>query len=202
MAESESGGHGRRMILLGSPSTQSHPGEATAADVVETIAGHVKWFDVAKGYGFIVPEQGGNDVLVHVTILKRDGFFAISEGARMVVEAVRRTRGYQALRVVSLDNSVAVHPAEAAPARTHVQVSPAGGFELLTVKWFNRLRGFGFASKGDNEPDVFVHMETLRRFGIAELQPGDQILVRYGPGPKGLMAAEIRLPQTDQPSSH
>ncbi len=127
MAESESGGHGRRMILLGSPSTQSHPGEATATDVVETIAGHVKWFDVAKGYGFIVPEQGGNDVLVHVTILKRDGFFAISEGARMVVEAVRRTRGYQALRVVSLDNSVAVHPAEAAPARTHVQVSrPAG----------------------------------------------------------------------------
>lgn len=168
------------------------PADVRAETGIEVI-GRVKWFDVSKGYGFIVPEAGGADILLHVTILKRDGFNTIAEGARIVVEAAPRGRGLQALRVISLDTSVALHPAEMPPARTHVSVTPTSGMERLVVKWFNRLRGFGFASKGEGEPDVFIHMETLRRFGIAELQPGDVIFVRFGPGPKGLMAAEIRL---------
>jgi cold shock protein len=202
MSEEVGEGRGKRLIMLGTPDVNLSDDALTSTDLPEIIAGSVKWFDVAKGYGFMVPENGGGDILVHVTILKRDGFYAISEGARIVVEAVRRPRGYQALKVVSLDNSVSVHPSEQPAARTHVSVAPSGGFELLTVKWFNRLRGFGFASKGEGEPDVFVHMETLRRYGIAELQPGDQLLVRFGPGPKGLMAAEVRLIEGGIPSSH
>ena len=66
------------------------------------------------------------------------------------------------------------------------------GFESVRVKWFNRLRGFGFLTRGEGTPDIFVHMETLRRYGLAELRPGQTVLVRFGPGPKGMMAAEVR----------
>jgi CspA family cold shock protein len=168
----------------------------------QEVVGRIKWFDVAKGFGFVVPDDGGADILLHVTVLKRDGYTAISEGARIVLEAVHRPRGLQALRVVSLDNSVAIHPAELPPARTNVQVSPTSGMERMVVKWFNRLRGFGFVTAGEGQPDVFVHMETLRRYGIAELVPGSIVYVRYGPGPKGLMAAEIRIADSDMPAAH
>lgn len=175
-----------RVMRLDGPSHQP-------SEVAIEIAGYVKWFDVSKGYGFVVPETGGADVLLHVTILKRDGFNTIAEGARIVLEVVEKQRGRQAVRVLSIDTAAARHPSEMPLARTNVTVAPTSGLERMVVKWFNRLRGFGFVSKGEGAPDVFVHMETLRRYGLVELVPGQTVLVRYGPGPKGLMAAEIRL---------
>jgi len=173
-----------------------------ASEIPVEITGFVKWFDVSKGYGFVVPEAGGQDILLHVTILKRDGFNTIAEGARIVLEAIEKSRGRQAVRVLSIDTSAGRHPSEMPMARTNVSVAPTSGLERMVVKWFNRLRGFGFVSKGEGAPDVFVHMETLRRYGLVELIPGQTVLVRYGPGPKGLMAAEIRLEDGAVASSH
>ena len=170
-------------------------GAGAVSETPVEIVGYVKWFDVSKGYGFVVPESGGSDILLHVTILKRDGFNAIAEGARIALEAIEKQRGRQAVRVLSIDTSVAPHPSELPLPRTNVSVTATSGLERMVVKWFNRLRGFGFVSKGEGAPDVFVHMETLRRYGLVELIPGQTVLVRYGPGPKGLMAAEIHLEQ-------
>ena len=174
--------------------------EEAPLDLIE-VSGSIKWFDVAKGYGFVVPDGGGNDILLHVTILRRDGFQTAPEGARIVCEALNRSKGMQVFRVVSLDESTATHPA-LHPARTHVQVVPTSGYEIAIVKWFNRVRGFGFLTRGQGTEDIFVHMETLRKFGLAELKPGDSLLVRFGPGSKGLMAAEVRPLETTLPSSH
>ena len=167
-------------------------GEAT--NLVE-VAGVIKWFDASKGYGFIVPDNGWPDVLLHVTVLRRDGYQTAYEGARVICECVQRAKGYQAFRVVSMDESTAIHPAQMLPPRTHVTVTPTSGLERAQVKWFNRLRGFGFLTCGEGTPDIFVHMETLRRFGMTELRPGQYVLVRFGPGSKGMMAAEIH-PET------
>lgn len=176
-------------------------GSGAELDLVE-VSGRIKWFDVAKGFGFIVPDNGMPDVLLHVTCLRRDGYQTANEGAQIVVEAVHRPRGLQAFRIVSLDDSTALHPSELPLARTHVSVTPTSGLEPAIVKWFNRLRGFGFLSRGEGTPDIFVHMETLRRYGIAELKPGERVFVRYGDGSKGLMAAEVRIVDGALPSSH
>jgi CspA family cold shock protein len=84
-----------------------------------------------------------------------------------------------------------------------VQITPTSGLEKATVKWFNRIRGFGFLTQGEGTEDIFVHMETLRRYGLTELRPGQDVMVRFGDGPKGRMASEVRpVNGSSIPASH
>jgi cold shock protein len=173
--------------------------DATGAANIIRIDGLVKWFDVGRGFGFIIPDNGLPDILLHYSCLKRDGFEAPLEGTRVACEVVARQKGYQCLRVLSVDHTTAIHPVERR-ARTHNEVAATTGWVRARVKWFNRAKGFGFVTEGEGLGDIFVHMEVMRKTGVAELVPEQWVYVRYGDSPKGKMAAEVRMTMEGGPA--
>ncbi|MBE8191555.1 MAG: cold shock domain-containing protein [Alphaproteobacteria bacterium] len=156
------------------------------------IEGTVKWFDPVKGYGFIIPDEGDTDILVHHSTLRRGGHEALYTGARVKCTIVERSQGFQTDSIIAVDNTDAELPHQRQQMESMIdQVEDVGEQTRAIVKWFNRLRGFGFVNVEDGDDDIFVHMEVLHAAGLDVLVPGQYILVRYGMGPKGLMATEV-----------
>jgi len=164
------------------------------------ITGRVKWFDATRGFGFLVSDDVEGDVLLHFSVLREHGRRSVPEGAIIECETVRLERGLQAKRVISIDLSSALpqQPRSSIPpserADRKALADAAGEFEPVEVKWFNRVRGYGFLKRPDESggEDVFVHMETVRTAHLPELQPGQVLEARIAPSSKGLTAVEVR----------
>src|SRR5262245_36273363 len=163
------------------------------------IAGRVKWFDATRGFGFIVCDEIEGDILLHFSVLREHGRRSVPEGALIECVPVRLERGLQAKKVLSIDLSSALPPqprssiAAADRADRKVLADAAGEFEPVEVKWFNRVRGYGFVNRiGAEGEDVFVHMETVRQSHLGDLQPGQKLEARIASSGKGLTATELR----------
>jgi CspA family cold shock protein len=174
--------------------------ESSGPAEMEPISGRVKWFDATRGFGFLVSDEVDGDVLLHFSVLREHGRRSVPEGAIIECVPVRLERGLQAKRVLSIDTSAALpqQPRSSMPvgerSDRRALAENAGAFEPVEVKWFNRVRGYGFVKRPDElgGEDVFVHMETVRMSHLGELQPGQRLEARIAPSAKGLTAIELR----------
>lgn len=156
------------------------------------VRGRVKWFDGTRGFGFIVADDGGPDILLHANVLRNFGQGSVAENSGIVVQAHQTPRGLQANEILEISPPDPDTHADRNPPVAIPDAPEDAPFCAARVKWFDKAKGFGFANVFGQAEDVFVHVEVLRRFGLADLQAGEAVVMKVVDGPRGKLAAEVR----------
>ena len=165
--------------------------EMTEDTGLEPVHGSVKWFDPSKGFGFVVSDTGGPDILLHANVLRNFGQSSVADASRIVLTVQETSRGMQAVAVLEIEPPENDEPLLMEDFGDEVLDAQNEPLQPARVKWFDKGKGFGFANVFGKSDDVFVHVEVLRRSGLADLQPGEAVGVRVVDGKRGLMAAQV-----------
>ena len=166
------------------------------------VVAMVKWFVPAKGFGFLVPNDGSPDVFCHASVVRDAGYDTLPQGATVTCEVAEGQRGPMVSSIVAVDASTAM-------ARSADRVEPdRGGRERAwgrgesadpveersgLVKFYNAAKGYGFVVPDDGGPDVFLHGSMLNRAGLVGLEPGQRVNVMVEQGARGPQARDIEL---------
>jgi CspA family cold shock protein len=158
--------------------------------------GTLKFFNSAKGFGFISPDDGGQDVFVHVSAVQQAGLAGIDEGDQLEyeLEQDRRSGRTSAVDLVFLghDAEAARRPApprfDRAPRTAGFGGPPVGSGQGV-VKWFNPTKGFGFITPSEGGTDLFVHVSAVERAGLSALSEGQALAYDLEPSRNGKTSA-------------
>ena len=161
-------------------------------DASHVVLGRVKWFDPAKGFGFIVVDDEPSDILLHANILRNFGQSSIADGAGITVRVQRTQRGIQAVEILKIEPPVGVpFPLDDESVQENLADLAGLPIEPARVKWFDKGKGFGFGNVFGRSEDVFIHVEVLRHSGFADLQAGEAVGLRIVEGKRGRMAVQV-----------
>ena len=162
------------------------------AQVVGTGKGKVKFFNAAKGFGFIQQDSGGEDVFVHISAVERAGLENLGEGQELEFNLVDRGGKVSAQDLQILGDVVAA-PADAGPPKRELTGDKATG----TVKFFNSMKGFGFITRDDGQPDAFVHISAVERSGLSGIDEGQRYEFDLEVDRRGKYSAVNLVPVTE-----
>ncbi|MEK9978123.1 MAG: cold-shock protein [Paracoccaceae bacterium] len=160
-------------------------------DEEKEVSGHVKWFDPIKGFGFIVSEVTQEDVLLHANVLRRYGQNSVAGNAKIVFLLQNTDKGLQAHKIISIETGIVEQSRLSDFEDIEIEEIRALPLKPARIKWFDIAKGFGFANTYGSDEDIFVHIDVLRRSGLADLRAGEAVAMRVLGGKRGQMAAEI-----------
>ena len=164
--------------------------------VVGEAKGVVKFFNGQKGFGFIVRDDGGEDVFVHISAVEQAGPDRPRRRPAARVHPRRSRRPGVGDRPQDRGRSApgrGSRPAARA-RRRRPQRELTGEKASGTVKFFNATKGFGFITRDDGQPDAFVHISAVERAGMISLNEGDRVEFELEVDRRGKTAAVNLVP--------
>jgi CspA family cold shock protein len=191
---SRSRDRGRREDFGGEPAYEPRPTRTAVPNSFDrqmvsqaNVTATVKWFNSAKGFGFVAPSDGTPDAFLHISALERAGLTQVNEGATLVCDLGQGQRGPQVVFVHEVDSTTSTPR----PARREER-GPSETVEGV-VKFFSPEKGFGFVAADEGGKDIFVHIKALERSGIASLESGQRVRVTTTQGLKGPQADSVAI---------
>ncbi len=203
----EPSGYEPRPLRGGSSSGSSSPsgdfGRQQQAVTQANVTATVKWFNAAKGFGFVAPADGTPDAFLHISALERAGMSQIAEGSTIVCDLGQGNRGPQVVAVHDVDTSTAQPSSGGGGGGGGGAGMGAGGARRFdrgpsqtvegVVKFFSAEKGFGFVAADEGGKDVFVHIKALERSGLKALESGQRVRITITQGQKGPQADSVAL---------